>query len=190
MSDHLVTLFRESMILKPKLIVELGILTGESTFVLERVAKLNSSKFVSVDITDFSRVCSYEDWSFIHKSDVDFAKEFKEWCKKKKIKSEIDILFIDTSHMYAHTKEEIRLWFPFLSKKGKVIFHDTNLKRTYFRKDGSMGLGFANKRGVIRGLENYFGKKFNEKSSFIDYQKGWFIKHLPNSNGLTILERM
>ncbi len=39
-SDHLVSLFIESLSIKPKLIVELGVRGGESTFVLERVAKL------------------------------------------------------------------------------------------------------------------------------------------------------
>lgn len=59
-NDHLVTLFVESLEIKPKLIVELGVRGGESTFVLERVAKLCGAKLVSVDIRDYSNVSSYE----------------------------------------------------------------------------------------------------------------------------------
>lgn len=188
-SDHLETLFIESLSIKPKLIVEIGVRGGESTFVLERVAKLCGSKLVSVDIEDCSDVSSYEDWIFVQKDDIEFAKEFESWCKKHKIEPKIDILFIDTSHLFEHTFQEIKSWFPFLSSKSKVFFHDTNLKEVYFRKDGSMGVGWNNGRGVIRALEKYFDTSFNEKKDFIDFRNGWLIKHYSYCNGFTILEK-
>jgi cephalosporin hydroxylase len=189
-SDHLLNLFMESLSISPKMIVELGVLEGESLFIFEKVAKICNSLIVSVDINDCSNVGSYDKWFFVHKNDTDFAIIFDDWCKEKNIKPEIDVLFIDTSHVYEHTCEEINLWFPFLSKKAKVFFHDTNLKRIYLRENYTMGLGWNNKRGVIRALEKLFDTSFNEKKAFTTIIKGWMIKHDPVCNGLTILERL
>lgn len=189
--DHLPVLFIESLKIKPKLIVELGVKRGESTFVLERVAKLSNSKIVSCDIADCSGASSFKDWLFFQGDDIEFAEEFESWCEARKIRPKIDVLFIDTSHIYEHTSEEIKHWFPFLSEKSKVFFHDTNLRnKVYFRKDGSMGLGWDNKRGVIRALERFFNKSFDETKSFIDSGKGFLIKHYPLCNGFTILEKI
>ncbi len=189
-SDHLVNLFIESLVMKPKLIVELGVRGGESTFVLERVAKLCRSKLISVDIEDCSNLSSYKNWIFIKKNDIKFAKEFKNWCMKFNIKPKIDILLIDTSHQFKHTLQEIELWFSFLSKRSKVFLHDTNMRKIYYRKDGSIGYGWDNKRGVIRALEKYFKKSFDETKSFTDFENIWLIKHYSYSNGFTILEKL
>jgi len=194
-NDHLITLFIESIKIKPKLIVELGVRGGESTFALERVAKVCNAKLISVDIVDCSKVSSYKDWIFIKSDDIKFAKEFKKWCKENNIEPQIDILFIDTLHLYEHALQEIKHWFPFLSDRSKVFFHDTNTKGIYQRKDGSKGVvswnnpGWRNDRGVIRALEKFFNKLFSENESFIDFEKGFLIKHYPLCNGLTILEK-
>jgi len=190
MSDHLETLFIESLSVKPKLVVELGVKKGESTFALEHVAKLWGSKLVSVDIEDCSDVSSYENRIFVQKDDIEFAQEFEDWCKKHMIEPQIDILFVDTSHLFEHTCQEIESWFPFLSNKSKVFFHDTNLKDIYPRKDGSIGIGWDNERGVIRALEKYFNTPFNEGKNFVDLRNGWLIKHYYYCCGFTILEKM
>jgi cephalosporin hydroxylase len=189
-SDHLVTLFLEAMTVRPKLIVELGVRGGESTFVFERVARLCGATLVSVDIEDCSAASSYENWRFQKSDDIDFAKQFESWCERCRMKAEIGILFIDTSHLLGHTTEEIERWFPFLSEKSKVFFHDTNCTRIYFRQDGSIGVGWDNKRGVIAALEKFFDKSFNEKKYFVDWAKGWAIRHYPRCAGLTILEKL
>lgn len=189
-NDHLVTLFTESLTKKPRLIVELGVRDGESTFVFERVAGLCGSKFVSVDIEDYSRASDLEDWIFLKKDDLEFAGEFRDWCRGEGLEPEIDILFIDTSHEYHQTVKEIEAWFPFLSKNGKVFFHDTNLRPVFFRKDRSAGRGMSNRRGVIRALENYFGKRFNERKEFVEVIGGFLFRHYPYCNGLAVLERI
>jgi len=149
-NDHLSSLFIESLRTNPKLIVELGVETGQSTFALERVARLCNSKLVSVDLEDCSNACQWEDWIFIKKDDLEFSKMFISWCKKNDIIPEIDILFIDTDHHYEQTIKEIRQWFPYLSKKAKGFFHDSNVKPVYRRKDGSIGTAPDYQRGVIR----------------------------------------
>ena len=190
-NDHLVTLFTESINVKPALIVELGVRNGlGSTIVFERVAKLRDSTLVSVDLQPCSRISTHKKWFFVQQDDITFAQEFKAWCRQRKISPVIDLLFIDTSHIYDHTVQEINHWFPLLSGHAKVFFHDSNQQTLYQRKDGSIGFAWNNNRGVILALENYFGKKFPETVDFIDLSKGWLIKHQAHCNGLTILEKV
>ena len=188
--DHLTTLFIESLLAKPKLIVELGVRGGDSTYVLECVAKMCKAYLVSVDIDDFNGDINYEKWEFVRADDLKLAKDFGRWCKKRKIKPTIDVLFIDTSHYFDHTREEIKAWFPFLSTKARVFFHDTNLRTIYPKKDGRFGVGWNNKRGVIRALEDYLGKTFNERVDFIDIVGGWLVRHTDYSGGFTTLLRV
>jgi cephalosporin hydroxylase len=190
-SDHLMTIFLETMAVHPGLIVELGVRGGSgSTFVFEKVARICGSTLIGVDIQDCSAVSSFEDWIFVKSDDVDFAKSFNAWCEQRHIRAQIDALFIDTSHLFDHTVKEIEYWFPFLSGNSKVFFHDTNLGKIYFHKDGSMVVGWDNKRGVIAALEEFFDRSFNEKEHFIQWAKGWAIRHYPYCAGLTVLERV
>ncbi len=190
MNEHLETLFVETLTMNPRLIVELGVARGESTRVFAQVARLTGAKLVSVDINDCSRVLDWEDWTFIHRDDLEFAREFPGWCREHRLEPKIDVLFIDTSHYFEHTLQEIQAYFPFLGDHAKVFFHDTNLKPFIFRKDGSLDLGWDNDRGVIRALEVHFGRTFPEKEEFIDFVTPWLIKHYPHCSGLTVLEKL
>jgi hypothetical protein len=189
-SEHLLPLFLEGLAAKPRLIVELGVRTGESTFAFERVARLCNSTLLSVDIDDCLRASTWKDWSFVKSDDIAFARQFPEWCAARGMKPEIDVLFIDTSHLYDHTVQEIKAWFPHLSQKAKVFFHDTNQRDVYFRADKSMGIGWDSNRGVIRALQEYLGVKFDENVSFTDCYKGWIIRHNALCSGFTVLERL
>ncbi|MBN1672240.1 MAG: class I SAM-dependent methyltransferase [Kiritimatiellae bacterium] len=189
-SDHLVTLFSETLALEPKLIVELGVRGGESTFVLERVARLCGGTLVSVDICDCADVSRYERAFFVQADDIAFAGEFGEWCRARGIQPKVDVLFVDTSHELDHSVEEISCWFPFLAPRAKAIFHDTNLSSPYFRKDGSMGFAWNNARGVVGALERYLGTRLDEKTDFVEVIAGWLVKHHAHCNGLTILDRI
>jgi hypothetical protein len=189
-SDHMLTLFHEAMEAKPGLIVELGTRSGESTFVLERVAALCGSTLVSVDLADCSRVSAYPAWTFVRAEDVAFAAEFPEWCQKRKLVPEIDLLFVDTSHEYEHTAAEIRAWFAFLSPRAKAVFHDTNLRKLYFRRDGTLCNGWDNQRGVIRAIEERLGLKLNERRDLILTHGDWSVRHWAVSTGLTVLTRL
>ena len=189
-NEHLETLFLETLSMKPRLIVELGVARGESARGFAQVARLSGAKLVSVDLTDCSRALDWQEWNFIQQDDIEFAREFPGWCRERQIEPVIDVLFIDTSHYFEHTLEEIRSYFPFLADHAKVFFHDTNLETYIFRKDGSMDLGWDNSRGVIRALEVYFGRKFNEKEEFTDFVTPYVIKHYPYCSGLTVLEKL
>jgi cephalosporin hydroxylase len=101
----------------------------------------------------------------------------------------IDILFVDTSHLYDHTVAEIRAWFPYLASRCKVFFHDTNMSEVFVRKDGSTGKGWDNQRGVIRAIEEHLDINFNEKMDFALEHRGWFIRHYTICNDFMIMER-
>jgi cephalosporin hydroxylase len=189
-NDHLLTIYLEVISAQPALIVELGVRGGESNFVLAKAAARYNANFISVDLEDCSAVCNYDKWFFIQADDLVFADNFVNFCRSHAIEPQIDVLFIDTSHLYDHTCEEIRLYFPFLSNKAKVFFHDTHLTNIFQRRDGSLGVGWDNNRGVIRALEGCFMKKFNEKKAFCDYAPPFVIKHFPHCCGLTILEKL
>jgi len=188
-SDHLPTLFAEALLARPRLIVELGVRGGESTFVLERVARLFNAQLVSVDLEDNLRVSLWSQWVFVKSDDITFAREFPQWCAGRQIQPKIDFLFIDTSHRFEHTVQEITSWFPWLGEQAKVAFHDTNQHRIYRRRDGSIGLGWRN-RGVIAALEHHFNRKFDETVDFVELLDGWLITHHAVCNGFTVLTRV
>jgi cephalosporin hydroxylase len=189
-NEHLETLFIESLTMKPRLIVELGVARGHSAGVFAQVAQLCGAKLVSVDLTDCSGAVDWDGWLFVQQDDVQFAREFEAWCRARQIEPAIDVLFIDTSHYFDHTLEEIRGYFPFLADHAKVFFHDTNINDFIYRKDGSIDLGWDNDRGVIKALEVYFDRKFNEDEEFIDFVSPFIIKHYPYCCGLTVLEKV
>lgn len=192
-SDHLSTLFFHVMEAQPRLIVELGTRGGESTRVLLAVARLAHSRVLSVDIED-CRSLDLEQgvrWDFVQSDDITFAAEFPRWCSQHEITPKANVLFIDTSHRYEHTKSELAAWIPHLADDGVLILHDTNMGAgTYARLDGSVGLGWNNERGVIRAVEEFLGTRYEENRFFTDLRNGFLILHYPYCNGLTILKRV
>jgi cephalosporin hydroxylase len=190
LSDHLEDLFVLAIEQRPRLIVELGVRGGESTFVFERVARLCHSKIVSVDLEDCTDIAHIPHWTFVQKDDVQFGQAFGEWCRAQNMDPNIDLLFLDTSHFFEHTLKEIEVWFPWLSDRAIVCFHDTNMRRIYRRKDGSRGVGWNNHRGVIRAIEQYFHTSFRERRDFVEIRDGWLVEHHANCSGLTILKKL
>ena len=189
-SDHLPVLYAESVRIKPRLIVELGVRRGSSTFVFERVAKRFCCPIVSVDIDDCSSSSSYPKWTFVHADDIAFAKEFRAWCRENGVPEMIDVLFIDTSHEYEHTVAEIDSWFEYLSAGALVFFHDTNMREVFTRADGSLGHGWKNERGVIQAVEEFLNCRFDESVNFTCVVEGWLVRHYANCSGLTMLEKL
>lgn len=189
-NEHLECMFVEALLLQPRLIVELGVRGGTTTAVFEHVAELCRASIVSVDLDDCSRVSANPHWHFFRGDDVYFAQLFPDFCRSKGIVPAIDLLFIDTSHYYEHTVQEIDAWFPLLSARAKVIFHDTNMRLVGPRKDGCVQLSWDNDRGVVRAIEERLGIRIAETEEFTDLSYGWLVRHWPNCNGLTILDRI
>ncbi|MDG1476885.1 MAG: class I SAM-dependent methyltransferase [Vicingaceae bacterium] len=188
-NEHLTTIFNAGMAQKPKLMVELGVRSGESTFVLEKVAKLCDATLVSDDLDPCINASAWKKWFFVQQDDITFAKEFPDFCAKNNISGKIDLLFIDTSHLYEHTVQEIASWFPLLADNFTVIFHDTNLVDVYHRNDGSIGIAWDNDRAVIRAIEEHYNTSFDESKDFTTTVDGVKVTHYANCCGLTILEK-
>lgn len=189
-SDHMELLFTESLSMNPKLIVELGVRSGRSTFVFERVAKVCDAFLLSVDIEPQLAASSWSKWNFIQEDDLTLADRFKDWCAAQGIDSKIDVLFIDTNHEYTHTKREIAKWFPILSPNAKVFFHDANVKMLYKRRNGTIGKAYNDDRDIMRAIEEYLGTHFNEKEDFVDFKDSWLVRHYAICNGMTILQKI
>jgi hypothetical protein len=189
-NDHLPTIFAEALAVRPHVIVELGVRGGESTRAFERIAALCDSTLVSVDIDDCSRVSNYAKRWFVKCDDTVFATQFEKWCRDHQISPAIDVLFIDTSHEREHTVQEVAGWFPFLAERSKVFFHDTHMKKLFRRRDGSLGVGWDNQRGVISAIEDRLGCRFDETRDFTTVAGGFMVKHYASCNGLTVLEKL
>ena len=189
-ASHLETLFRQTVESRPKLIVELGVKHGCSTFALSRAAIVTGAVLVSIDNRDFSRSLDWDQWIFLQMDDLDFAKQFPTWCLERKIEPSIDVLFIDTNHTYEHTKEVMTSFWPLLAGHAKVMFHDTNCSGFYRRRDFTIDRSYDSQRGVITAIEEYFGRMFNEKKQFEEFIDGWLIRHDPICNGLMTLTRI
>ncbi|MFO7534533.1 MAG: class I SAM-dependent methyltransferase [Kiritimatiellia bacterium] len=193
-SDHLSTLFFLTLMQQPRLIVELGTRGGESTRALLAAASVVNARMLSLDINECGGIeLTHRDrWSFVKCDDVTFGLTgLDEWCRQEGLEPKVDVLFIDTSHKYEHTKRELAAWMPRLSEGGLVMLHDTNMGQgAYTRLDGSTGLGWDNQRGVIRALEEWLGCHYQENRYFADYIKGFALFHYPNCDGLTVLKRI
>jgi predicted O-methyltransferase YrrM len=194
-SDYLHHLYFDTLMANPKLIVELGTNFGCSTRVLLAAAENIGATLLSIDIDDYSEININEKykkkWYFEQCDDVHFAQhKLDKWKDDRGINGMIDLLFIDTSHTYNHTVQEIEAWFSKLSDHATVIFHDTNVRQLYWRHDNSFGIGWNNHRGVIRALEEYLETSLNEKVNFVGNIRGWAIKHDPLCSGYTIMKRI
>lgn len=183
-SDHLLTIFKNTIEQNPELIVELGVIGGNSNFVFRKVTEiLEGCQLISID-TENVEYTKNPKWLFVEGEDIEIARNFKAITKKP-----IDVLFIDTSHQYGHTKQEIDSWFPLLNKSCTIIFHDTNLYSEGLTKKGEVIKGWNNNRAVIRAIEEYLELKIDETKEQETKQGKWNIWHYPYCHGLTILKR-
>jgi predicted O-methyltransferase YrrM len=192
-SDHLGIIFHAATEAAPTFMVELGTRGGASTRALLAAASVTEARLLSVDINDCSPIdVPFRDrWHFVKADDVEFGRTgFRNWCHDRSIEPVIDVLFIDTSHEYEHTRQEINTWSQYLSDRGTLILHDTNMGTgTYARYDGSVDIGWDNRRGVMRALEEFVGRQYDENSFFSDVTDKHSVIHFPNCNGLTIVKK-
>lgn len=142
--EHLEYLYDTVIQMRPRTILELGVRGGESTRAFAEACQdleLEGTppRLISIDIMDCSRVCNYPNWIFMQGDDRAFM-----------FKSPVDILFIDTSHEYVHTIQELELYSPAVVSGGKIIMHDTALKEVwdaieYFLKHSPAEFKFENR---------------------------------------------
>ena len=188
-SSHYARIYQKSLSVSPKLIVELGIShSGNSSKIISLINEEIGSRSIGVDIErcDYSFV---KNGTFFLFDDVEFAN-----LNADHLKGLVDVLFVDTSHLYQHTTREIAAWFPLLSESAMIIFHDTNLRSSFVRSNGSTGEGWDNDRGVIRAIEEYFEIAIDEsvhhRFRFKKHDFWWDFEHWPDCCGLTCIRKV
>jgi cephalosporin hydroxylase len=168
------------------MIVELGCLYfnkkgfensfGESHFVLTRVASLFDSYLLSLDIRgkasreffEFPKTKCF----FFQTNDISF--DFRSFVSSLDYKL-IDILLIDSDHRKEHVLKQIQVWFPFLSSKAKVFFHDTM---------------YPGWKQVFEAIQTFLREPLEYKAFQRESKDGkWFLKHFEESFGLMILSK-
>jgi|TARA_B100001971_G_scaffold65136_1_gene59896 predicted O-methyltransferase YrrM len=156
--EHLTTLFLLIIEKKAKTIVELGTRNGESTIALVEGAKKTNGKVFSFDLDPCleakKRIKSLNldsYWSFKQSNSLDV-----DW------KSEIDHLFIDSSHKYSETLAELKKFEPYVRNGGVITLHDIvtcpevmNAMDKYFEKRSDIMIyRFFNNHGLAVIVKN------------------------------------
>ena len=108
-------------------VLELGTRRGNSTLAFLAAAEAADGHVWSSDIfpvlsdpngmRPWSR---HPRWTFIQGDDTDPVVQAQ-------LPAEVDVLFIDTSHLYEHTLQELHAFMPRVVKGGIALFHDTDL---------------------------------------------------------------
>lgn len=195
-SDHLPILQFLVEAFKPGTILELGTRDGQSTRIFCDYTKRTGARGFSCDLSPAPGfLTGFVHWTHFQMDDIEFGKQLKNnnsWPNKHQFNG-IDFCFIDTSHEYQHTVEEISTFWPLGNSGSLYVFHDTNLStNTNRRLDGSLNTGWDNNRGVARAIENYFKFEIKEDEFFV-FQNPHFeinsMLHFPWCNGLTIIQK-
>jgi len=181
-SSHLPTLYAHTVLQNPQLIVELGVRGGESTRAFIDVG----CRLIGVDINN----CDYpvnDKRKFYKIDDITFAQSHQPY-----LKNSINILFIDTSHLYKHTLDEITSFLPLMADQSLMIFHDTYMSPLkgfrYHRLNGVMGGGgWNNDKGVYRAICEKFSINFPDDKYVNIVRPDIDLIHYPFCNGLTII---
>jgi predicted O-methyltransferase YrrM len=102
-------------------VIELGTRSGVSTIAWLEGLRQSGGRLTSIDIDEQPPIGDYPHWEFIQGDDLD-----------PRIVSGLepaDIVFIDTSHLYAHTVAELNIYQHLLRRPGLIVLHDTELAR-------------------------------------------------------------
>ena len=106
-------------------VAELGVFRGNSTIALLRGASERGGHVWSVDKGPVTAPHWWESsdyWSLLVADDM--GEDAAKWIPAK-----LDVLFIDTSHLYGHTLAELARFVPRVRPGGMVLCHDTELTR-------------------------------------------------------------
>ncbi|WP_207512316.1 glycosyltransferase family 2 protein [Longitalea luteola] len=142
--EHIPFAFWIIDVLKPKMVVELGVHTGTSYFAFcQAIKRLNiNSTCYGVDMWTgdehagfysdevYNKVAAYNNtkysrFSTLIRSTFDGAKDYF-------IDGSIDLLHIDGFHTYEAVKRDFETWLPKLSENAIVLFHDINVRERGF----------------------------------------------------------
>lgn len=140
-------------------VCELGVRTGVSTVAWLEGLRRTGGQLFAVDLSPCP--IQHSQLTFIRGDDCDPA-------VVAQIPDELDLVFIDSSHMHGHTVKEIELYLPKLSMGGCLVFHDTAVER--FDHHEPDEIPFPVRTAVEQAA----------------YEGGWEIDAFENDHGLMI----
>lgn len=116
--------------IEPKVIVELGVDYGYSSYIMSMYSK---SKVYGIDCFDISKHSPRvdDDYNFVlsikNKLKLENLEIIKGYFDNvvKTWKEEINLLHIDGLHDYNNCKNDCDTWAPLLEENGVILFHDT-----------------------------------------------------------------
>lgn len=119
-NEHLQFIHDLCVAVDAKTVVELGVRTGVSTAAFLTAMDVTGGAVWSCDVHQprvDPWIRDHPRWEFWWGSDLDLAGDAPD-C---------DVLFIDTSHAYQHTVDELRLYAP--KARRLILLHDTQLEQ-------------------------------------------------------------
>lgn len=140
-------------------VLELGVRTGVSTIAWLEGLRRTGGHLWAVDVEP----CPIEhaQLTFIRGDDCDQA-------VLDQIPDDLDLIFVDTSHLYSHTQREIELYLPKLAPGGAILFHDTAVERFDHHPDDE--IPFPVRTAVQEAAD----------------EGGWELDYFDDSHGLTV----
>lgn len=102
-------------------VLELGTRTGVSTIAWLHGLAATGGHLTSVDIDEKPPIGEFDHWTFIQGDDLD------PHVIARLPMSEV--VFIDTSHLYEHTAQELRIYQHLVKPGGVMCLHDTELEQ-------------------------------------------------------------
>jgi nucleotide-binding universal stress UspA family protein len=185
-NEHLPVL--KDLAMECRRIAEFGVRGIESTWaLLEGLRKNNrtTKKLVSVDIEDIENIDKVIEFAKMDKIKMKFVLGDS---AKIDLPYDVDMLFIDTWHIYGHLKRELAKHHTRVSKY--IVMHDTEIDAVEGEairlqqdiKELSQKSGYPEEE-ISKGLEDAI-------LEFIKDNPDWTLYlHLQNNCGLTILKR-
>jgi predicted O-methyltransferase YrrM len=99
-------------------VIELGTRTGVSTLAWLHALRGTQGRLTSVDIDGRPPIGEYDHWTFIQGDDLVVAADLEP----------ADVVFIDTSHTLAQTRQELNVYRWLVKPGGVMCLHDTELR--------------------------------------------------------------
>lgn len=125
--EHLPTFVALCEQLDAKNVIELGVRGGVSTVAWLYGLEQTDGHLHSVDISAPPEIES-DRWTFTRGNDVDPD-------LVSALPASVDIVFIDTSHTYEQTLQELALYVPKVRSGGVVVLHDTEVEHPDLTED-------------------------------------------------------
>src|SRR5262245_25544896 len=119
--DHLPQLHQLVIDIDARHVIELGVRWGTSTVMWLHALEQTGGHLTSVDINPAPDWLQHPRWTFIQGDDMD-----DELIERV---PDADIVFIDTSHHYAHTLAELNWYSQQVRPGGVIVCHDTEVQR-------------------------------------------------------------